>query len=160
MGEGRGGERRCCCIPATPLEHSLLLLPELLVDVAERVGRPLRRRRVAPHGRRRGRPGGGAAEATRSRGGVRGSRWRADRAALGLVELCTSMAGVGREGQREEPRLVEPLPEEVGGAIVERRWQRCGLVKVRRLTTRCGGVEARSRCAKSPRAADLDGAWE
>jgi outer membrane lipoprotein SlyB len=28
MGEGRGGECRCCCVPAIPLECSLLLSPE------------------------------------------------------------------------------------------------------------------------------------
>jgi hypothetical protein len=28
MGEGRGGECRCCCVPAIPLECSLLLPPE------------------------------------------------------------------------------------------------------------------------------------
>jgi hypothetical protein len=81
------------------------------------VRRPLRRRRRATHRRGRGGPGGGAAEATRSRGGVRGCRRRVDRATFGPAKLCTLIVGVGREGQSEEPRLVGPLAEEASGAM-------------------------------------------
>jgi hypothetical protein len=129
----------------------------MLVDVEERVGRPLGRRRGATHRRGRGGPGGGAAEATRSRCGVRGCQRRVDRATLGPTKLCTLMAGVGREGQSEESRLVGPLAEEASGAMAERRWRRCGLVEVRTPTIRCGGAEPPRQITER---ADPEGAWE